>query len=104
MSDENLNESNMMTEQDFNNAPFVGVAEPGDNSELKTFIINYTGNKVQPEDGRVNINMIADTLATEFPEFVFAFAEENFIRGYQVGLEDATNLHTATTEEASGEE
>ena len=33
--------------------------------------------------------MIAEVLATEFPEFVFAFAEENFLRGYQLVLDDA---------------
>ena len=33
--------------------------------------------------------MIADVLAAEFPEFAFSFAEENYIRGYQLGLEDA---------------
>ena len=33
--------------------------------------------------------MIAEVLATEFPEFVFAFAEENFLRGYQLGIDDA---------------
>ena len=33
--------------------------------------------------------MIAEVLAVEFPEFVFAFAEENFLRGYQLGIDDA---------------
>ena len=33
--------------------------------------------------------MIAEVLAAEFPEFAFAFAEENFLRGYQTGLDDA---------------
>jgi hypothetical protein len=36
--------------------------------------------------------MIAEVLATDFPEFVFAFAEENFLRGYQQGLDDAELL------------
>ena len=48
--------------------------------------------------------MIAETLASEFPEFVYAFAEENFIRGYEVGLEDAANLYTGKTEETTTEE
>ena len=48
--------------------------------------------------------MIADTLAAEFPEFVYAFAEENFIRGYEIGIEDASNLHTTTTKETTGKE
>ena len=32
--------------------------------------------------------MIIDVLADEFPEFVLALAEENWIRGYQQGLDD----------------
>jgi hypothetical protein len=38
--------------------------------------------------------MVAEALAVDFPEFLFAFAEENFLRGYQQGLNDATTLHT----------
>ena len=37
--------------------------------------------------------MVAEALAVDFPEFLFAFAEENFLRGYQQGLDDATTLH-----------
>ena len=37
----------------------------------------------------VTVNMIVETMAAEFPEFVWSFAEENFLRGYQVGLDDA---------------
>ena len=36
--------------------------------------------------------MIAEVLASDFPEFTFAFAEENFLRGYQLGLDDARLL------------
>jgi hypothetical protein len=46
--------------------------------------------------------MIAEVLATDFPEFTFSFAEENFLRGYQLGLEDAKGLYTAETETAAG--
>ncbi len=48
-------------------------------------------------------NMVAETLAHEFPEFVFAFAEENFLRGYQLGLDDATKTVTGNSEEKSAE-
>jgi len=41
--------------------------------------------------------MISEVLAAEFPEFVFAFAEENFLRGYQLGLDDAENLFKEQT-------
>ena len=41
-------------------------------------------------------------LATEFPEFVFAFAEENFLRGYQLGLDDAEILFKTETDTVNG--
>jgi hypothetical protein len=46
--------------------------------------------------------MIAEIIATDFPEFAFAYAEENFLRGYKLGLDDAKGLHTAETETAAG--
>ena len=56
-------------------------------TELKSLLVNYTGNKLDEEN--VTVNMIAEVLASDFPEFAFAFAEENFVRGYQLGLDDA---------------
>ena len=38
-------------------------------------------------------------MASEFPEFLLVIAEENFLRGYQLGLEDATTLETETEAE-----
>ena len=34
------------------------------------------------------VEMIAETMATEFPEFLMAVAEENWIRGYHQALDD----------------
>lgn len=56
--------------------------------ELKTLIIDYVGNKLQPENDEVTVSMIIDVLANEFPETVLALAEENYIRGYTQGIED----------------
>ena len=42
--------------------------------------------KDSPENEQVTVNMIAEVLATDFPEFTFAFAEENFLRGYQIRI------------------
>tara|TARA_Y100000593_G_C4284056_1_gene324391 strand:+ start:74 stop:454 length:381 start_codon:yes stop_codon:yes gene_type:complete len=103
---------NLLAEQDFNEDPLLAVPEIAEEqAEMKNFLINYTGYKMQPEDGKVNINMIAELMAAEFPEFLFAFAEENFIRGYSQGLEDADKglenafgLPTGETEEAESEE
>jgi len=57
-------------------------------SDLKTFIVNYVGEKLAPENGLINIEMVIAVLAQDFPDVVLALAEENFIRGYTQGLED----------------
>tara|TARA_R110000824_G_scaffold85062_10_gene211669 strand:- start:1120 stop:1425 length:306 start_codon:yes stop_codon:yes gene_type:complete len=55
---------------------------------LKHYLINYVGQKKQPEDNQVNVEMIVETMAEEFPEFLMVVAEENFIRGYQQAFAD----------------
>ena len=57
-------------------------------NELKTWLVNYVGEKKEPEDGQVTVEMIIDTLSEQFPEFLMAVAEENWIRGYHQGLID----------------
>ena len=57
-------------------------------NELKTWLINYVGEKNDPEDDRVTVEMVIDTLSEDFPEFLMAFAEENWIRGYHQALID----------------
>ena len=57
-------------------------------SELKNYIVDYVGSKLSPEGGQVNVGMVVDVLAEEFPEFVLAVAEENWIRGYEQALAD----------------
>lgn len=57
-------------------------------NELKTLFVDYVGNKLQPKNNEVTVNMIVDTLAKEFPEFLLVVAEENFIRGYQQAIAD----------------
>jgi hypothetical protein len=58
------------------------------NTELKSLLVDYVGEKHDPKDGKVTVEMIVETVASEFPEFLFALAEENFIRGYHQALED----------------
>ena len=48
--------------------------------------------KVNPENGEVTLEMIVNCLAEEFPEILLTIAEENFLRGYEVGLGDAPSL------------
>jgi len=57
-------------------------------NELKEWLVGYVGNRVNPENDEVNVEMIIKTVAEEFPEFLLAVAEENFIRGYQQALYD----------------
>jgi len=57
-------------------------------SPVKTWLVDYVGGKSNPEDGQVTVEMIVNILADEFPEFVMALAEENWIRGYQQGIHD----------------
>jgi len=59
-----------------------------EDSKLKEIIVNYIGQKVNPEDQKVTVEMALDVFAEEFPEFVLALAEENFIRGYNQAMND----------------
>jgi len=82
-----MSEQKILTELETHENPMLAMtAEKGD-SELKDFLVEFVGTKLEKEE--VTVNMIAEVMATEFPEFVFAFAEENFLRGYQLGLDDA---------------
>ena len=83
-----MSNEKVLTEEEVHTNPLLGsVIEKGQESELKNYLVEFVGTKMDQEN--VTVNMIAEVLAAEFPEFVFAFAEENFLRGYQLGLEDA---------------
>lgn len=62
-------------------------------SPLKEYLVEYVGKKFDQEE--VTVNMVAEAMAVDFPEFVYAFAEENFLRGYQQGIDDAATLHSS---------
>ena len=70
------------------------AASPSMETELKEYLVNYAGEKNNPETGDITVAMIIETLADEFPEVVLALAEENFLRGYQQAFNDIE----ATTE------
>ena len=69
---------------------------------LKKWLVEYAGRKFQTEinklkvekneevdwNGDITVEMIVGVMATEFPEFVLAVAEENFIRGYRQAFTD----------------
>ena len=87
-----------ITEEEAHQNPLLAMTVEKD-SDVKKFLVEHAGKKFDKED--VTVHMIAETIADEFPEFMFAFAEENFLRGYQLGLDDATTL-TTTPKEANG--
>ena len=64
-------------------------------TKLKDIIVNYIGEKLNPDDGDITVQMAVEVFAEDFPEFLLAVAEENFLRGYQQAFADMDN---ATTE------
>ena len=62
------------------------LVEP--DNDLKNFIVEYVGEKLSPSDSNVTVEMVVEAMASDFPEFILAIAEENWIRGYQQGLDD----------------
>ena len=69
-------------------------------TELKKIIVNYVGNKINPDNNDITVENIIDVFAEQFPEFLLAIAEENWINGYTQALnytkyvEKNEKLHT----------
>lgn len=63
------------------------IEEKNDTS-LKDLIVDFVGNKLQPEKDEVTIDHIAEVFSEEFPEFIIKLAEENWINGYTQALND----------------
>jgi len=94
----NINDNNIVNEEQFHTNEVLAMSVSADN-ELKDMLVTYVGTKFDKED--VTVNMIAEALAHEFPEFVYALAEENFLRGYQLGLDDANKSIDQIIEETT---
>ena len=73
------------------------IVEP--ENDLKEMLVNYVGQKQDPENDNVTVEMIVETLAEEFPEFVLVLAEENWVRGYTQALADLPLPPPSTTKE-----
>jgi len=84
-----VQDEHIKTENEIHTNPMLAMVVEKD-TELKTYLVEYVGKKLDCEN--VTVNMIAEVLATDFAEFTLAFAEENFLRGYQLGLNDAEFL------------
>ena len=74
------------------------------NNELKSFLVDYVGSKLDPDDKNVTVEMIVETMASEFPEFVLALAEENWVRGYQQALDDVETGKNISETESNDEQ
>jgi hypothetical protein len=90
-----------ISEEELHTNPYLSLPVEKD-SELKQYLVEYVGEKLNEEE--VTVHMVAEVLAVEFAEFTYAFAEENFLRGYQLGIDDAYRSLTRTPEETAAEE
>ena len=66
-------------------------------SELKEIIVNYVGNKINPNTEEITVEDIIDVFAEQFPEFLLAIAEENWINGYTQALKDTEYVDDKNT-------
>jgi len=58
---------------------------------LKELVVNYVGERLAgPEE--ITVDMAVEVFAAEFPEFLLAVAEENFLRGYEQALVDVAAI------------
>lgn len=86
----------IISEEEFHKNPMLAVLVEPD-TDLKNMLVEYVGTKFDKED--VTVHMIAEAIASEFPEFAWSYAEENFLRGYQQGLDDAYKTPARATPE-----
>lgn len=59
-------------------------------SDLKELVVDYVGEKIQPENDEVTLEMVVSVMSSEFKDLVLALAEENWIRGYHQAMDDMT--------------
>lgn len=61
-------------------------------SELKEIIVDYVGKTINPDSEEITVEDIVDVFAEQFPEFLLALAEENWINGYTQALSDSKSV------------
>lgn len=71
-----------------NKNPLLDSVVEKTESDLKLWLVDYVGEKQNPENGDVTVENIVNVMAEEFPEFLMAIAEENWVRGYEQALND----------------
>ena len=95
----------MTTEADLGENPDLENTVETTN-ELKEFIVQYVGSKTLPDDGNVTVGMVVETFVDDFPEFLMAVAEENWVRGYHqalVDVEEGEKMAVLETQESEDE-
>ena len=84
---------------------------------MKQWLVNYVGEtysmavekhnseeqKKMEWDGNVTVEMIVESMSLEFPEFIMALAEENFIRGYEQAIDDTLEGFKLSEEAATSD-
>ncbi len=83
-----------ITEQEATENPTLTETVTQD-SQMKTWIVDYVGSKQEDGVQEITVGMIVETMAQEFPEFLMAIAEENWVRGYHQALEDVNTGRAA---------
>ena len=58
---------------------------------LKEVVVNYIGERLARSE-EITVDMAVEVFAAEFPEFLLAVAEENFLRGYEQALVDVAAI------------
>ena len=61
-------------------------------SELKEIIVNFVGNIRNPENDEITVEDVVEVFSQQFPEFLLAVAEENWVNGYSQALSDVRFL------------
>lgn len=85
-----------------------GMEDPKDqmvsaDNPLKELFVNYIGEKLNPDDGKITVEMAVSVLADEFPEFILVLAEENFIQGYKQAMADVDSWNKQQVENEEDE-
>lgn len=73
-------------------------------SELKEIIVNYVGNIKNPENNEVTVEDVVEVFSQQFPEFLLAIAEENWVNGYSQALSDIRYLDKEKEKETQTKE
>ena len=77
-----------VNEETFVNQELKKMVSP--DNDLKNFLVEYTGEFLNLQEGaEVTVEHLVEVVGREFPEFLLAVAEENWVRGYQQALQDA---------------